>query len=102
LLSPRQLARRIGRLLIFSVVLVLFTFIGDTIWLHIRMLKPKPGDPFSSVHLNRIIAIQRKDGRYDLSPAPQEDRPCVQTIFPHGGLSPCWYVKKLNTKPIFL
>jgi len=102
LLSPRQLARRIGRLLVFLLVLAAITFVGDYLWLRIRMLNQKPGNPFDSVHLERVIAIQKKSGLYDISPAPPEDRPCVRSIYPHVGLDPCWYVKRLNDKPIFM
>jgi hypothetical protein len=78
------------------------TFVGDYIWLRVRMLNQKSGNPFDSVHLERVIAIQTKSGLYNLTSAPPEDRPCVHSIFPHVGLAPCWYVKRLNDKPIFM
>ncbi len=102
MLSPRQFFAKILRLTVLGLILLAVTFVVDFAWVHIRMIKPKPGDPFDTVHLERVIAIQKKSGLYDLTPAPPEDRPCVHSIFPHTGLSPCWYVKRLNEKPIFM
>jgi hypothetical protein len=102
LIPFHRLVTRIKRLLIFAIVLVAVTYAGDYLWLHIRMIKPKPGSPFDSIHLERVIAALRKDGRYDIMPAPPEDRACVHSLFPHSGLSPCWYVKRLNAKPIMM
>jgi hypothetical protein len=102
LISFQRLIRRIKRLLLFAIVLVAVTYSGDFLWLHVRMIKPKPGDPFDFVHLERFYAVSRKDGRYEFMAAEPEDRACVHALFPHGGMSPCWYVKRLNGKPIMM
>jgi len=98
--SFQRFVARLKRLLLFAITLTAIAYAGDFAWLRIRMLKPKPGNPFDTIHLERFYAISLKNGKYDFVAAPPEDRPCVKTLFPHGGLSPCWYVRRLNGKPI--
>jgi hypothetical protein len=102
LITFQRLITRLKRLLIFAIVLTAVTYAGDFTLLHIRMIWAKPGSPFDSVHLERVVAIQRKNGLYDIMSAPPEDRACVHSLFPHSGVSPCWYVKRLNDKPIMM
>jgi hypothetical protein len=102
LITFQRLVRKIKRFLVFAIVLTSVTYAGDFTWLHMRMIWAKPGSPYDSVHLNRVFAVLRKDGRYDILSAPPEDRACVHSIFPHSGVSPCWYVKRLNDKPIMM
>ncbi|MFZ0821112.1 MAG: hypothetical protein WAM91_13665 [Candidatus Acidiferrales bacterium] len=102
MITFQRLVRKIKRFLVFVIVLTAVTYACDFAWLHIRMIRPKPGNPFDTVHLERVIAVELKSGKYDLTLAPPEDRPCVHSLFPHSGLSPCWYVKRLNDKPIMI
>jgi hypothetical protein len=97
-----RLLARLKRLLVFALALVAVSYSGDFLWLHIRMITPKLGKPFDSVHLERFYAVSRKDGRYEFMPAEPENRACVHALFPHAGLSPCWYVQRLNGKPIMM
>jgi hypothetical protein len=102
LIPLQRLAGKIKRFLVFAIVTLAIAYSGDYLWLRFRMLKPKPGDPFDSVRLERFYAVSRKDNRYEFISAPPEDRACVHALFPHAGLSPCWYVKRLNGKPIMM
>jgi len=90
------------RLLLLAVTLTVAAYIVDFAWLHIRIWAPSAGKAYDTVHLERFYAVELKGDRYDFTPAPPEDRPCVVALFPHGGLSPCWYVRRLNNKPIVI
>lgn len=48
---------------------------------------------FGSVMVQRAYVIPMKDGKTTYAfdpPAPQD---CVNSLFPHFGDSPCWYLK---------
>jgi hypothetical protein len=56
--------------------------------------------PYSTVTVQFYYAIQEKNGKteYDYQP-PQQDT-CVNSLFPHGGYSPCWYERRHPEKAI--
>ena len=92
-----RIAKKISIILIIALVL---TYIADSISFRYRIWKPRPNDPFESVKLDRFYAITQKNGREDYEPAATQTVTCVHSIFPHSGVSPCWYVVRQNGKPI--
>jgi hypothetical protein len=100
LLSPSQLAKRI---LLGIVAILLVLYIGDFISVRVRMLHPKPGDPFETITAFRIIAISEKGNKteYDVDPVqPQQSGECAHSLFPQHGDPPCWYLKHKFAQPI--
>jgi len=96
----RILAKRI---LIALVVAFALVYVGDYVWLRVRMLHAKPGDPFETVTALRILAIGEKGNKteYSVDPLqPQQTAECVHSLFPHRGDSPCWYLKQKFAQPI--
>ena len=86
-------------LLLFLVVL----YGGDYLYVRIRLLHPKPVDPFESIKALRVLAIPEKNGKtsYELDAQnPEQTVTCVHSLFPHGGFWPCWYVKPRINQPI--
>jgi hypothetical protein len=78
-------------------------YAGDYLYLRVRMLRPKPADPFESVTALRVLAIPEKNGKteYEVDAQnPQQTVTCVHSLFPHSGSSPCWYVKPKLNQPI--
>jgi len=100
LISPSILAKRV---LILASLLLVLLYCGDYLYVRIRMLHPKPADPFESITTLRILAIPEKNGRmeYETDPQnPQQTVTCVHSLFPHAGYSPCWYIKPKLNQPI--
>ncbi len=100
MISPRALAKRILIALVAAAALV---YAGDFISLHVRMLHPKPGDPFETVTALRILAIGEKGNKteFTVDPLqPQQTAECVHALFPHNGDPPCWYLKRKFAQPI--
>ena len=96
----RILAKRILIALVAAFVLV---YASDYVWLRVRMMHPKPGDPFETVTALRILAIGEKGNKteYSVDPLqPQQTAECVHSLFPHNGDSPCWYLKQKFAQPI--
>jgi len=98
--SPQILAKRI----LAAVVLMLaFVYCVDYAWFRIRMAHPKPSDPLESMKALRVLAIPEKSGKtsYEIDQVnPEQTITCVHSLFPHGGNSPCWYVKPRISQPI--
>jgi hypothetical protein len=89
--------------LIAAIATLALVFCGDYLSLHVRMLHPKPADPFESLKTLRVLAIPEKNGKteYEVDARnPEQTVTCVHSLFPHSGYSPCWYVKPRIYQPI--
>ena len=94
MLPTRVLAKRI---LIAFVSAALLVYAGDFVSVRVRMVHPKPGNPFETVTALRILAIDEKGNKteYSVDPLqPQQTAECVHALFPHNGDRPCWYLKR--------
>jgi hypothetical protein len=99
-ISPRILAKRIAISLLAVLALV---YCGDFLYLRVRMLHPKPADPFETQTTLRVLAIPEKNGKTEFevdSQNPEQTVTCVHSLFPHSGFSPCWFVKPKINQPI--
>ncbi|MGC9946654.1 MAG: hypothetical protein ABSF64_09835 [Bryobacteraceae bacterium] len=84
------------RILTIAVLCVLLAgalvYVCDSVSLRYRI--PNNRAQFGSVIVQRTWIIPMKDGKTQYAfdpPAPQE---CVNSLFPHGGDSPCWYLRR--------
>ena len=100
MLPTRVLAKRILIAFVSAAVLV---YAGDFVSVRVRMVHPKPGNPFETVTALRILAIDEKGNKteYSVDPLqPQQTAECVHALFPHNGDPPCWYLKRKFAQPI--
>lgn len=97
-------ARKIvKRILIAAVLAIALVYAGDFASVRIRMMHPKPGNPFETVTAVRILAIDKKGGKTEYTVdrlQPQQTAECVHAWFPHNGDAPCWYLKRKFAQPI--
>ncbi len=84
------------RILIIAVLCVLLAgalvYAGDYVSLRYRI--PNNRVQYGSVVVTRTWIIPMKDGKAQYAfdpPAPQE---CVNSLFPHWGDQPCWYLSR--------
>lgn len=99
-ISPRILAKRT---LLVTFAAFALVFCGDYFYLRLRMLHPKPADPFESLTALRVLAIPEKNGKVEYqvdAQNPEQSAICVHSLFPHYGRLPCWYVKPRINQPI--
>jgi hypothetical protein len=99
-ISFQRLAKRV--LMAAAATLTLF-YLGDYLSVRVRMLHPKPADPFESLTGPRVLAIPEKSGKvsYEVDTQnPEQTVTCIHSIFPHFGYSPCWFVKPRFGQPI--
>jgi len=66
--------------------------------LSLRYRIPKNREPFGSVTVEPVYVIHEKNGKTEYQFAPASDQPCVRSLVPHFGYSPCWYVQR-HTQP---
>jgi len=91
------------RSLLVVLAALAIVYCGDYAWFRIRMLHAKPSDPLESIKALRLLAIPEKSGKtsYEIDQVnPEQTITCVHSLFPHGGFSPCWYVKPRIDQPI--
>jgi hypothetical protein len=91
------------RIVIGIVVAVVAAFAVDYLVLRAKMAFPRLGAAMGTVQMTRLYAIAQKNGRveYELDAnQPEVTMPCVHSLFPHLGSSPCWYLQQNATKPI--
>ena len=95
--------RIVKRILIAAVLAIALVYAGDFASVRVRMMHPKPGNPFETVTAPRILAIDQKGGKTQYivdQVQPQQTAECVHAWFPHNGDPPCWYLKRKFAQPI--
>ncbi len=94
--TMEDLKRLLKRAGIGAAALLLIWYIGDYISLKIRRA------PLSTVKVSKFYAVPQKDGKTSFEPGETELQTCVNSMFPHLGYSPCWYVKRHRTQQMNL
>jgi len=96
-----------GRVLRFvlSYLLAIFIviYLADLAWYQLRAHSAHFGEAAGSVHRLRLLAIPGKANKIEYQVdalKPEEDVPCVHSLFPYAGLRPCWYVARHANDPI--
>ena len=90
--------RRCRLWLSILVLLCLAVYVFD--YLLIRYKIQRNRDPYGVVKIRRYYAIRLKDGKTEFAFQEPENQACVNSLFPHMGNSPCWYLKRNNVKRI--
>ncbi len=78
----------VKRIATVAIALVCILYAGDFISVKFRH------DPLSAVQINTIYAVPQKGGKTDYEPGDPMSETCVNSIFPHLGYAPCWYVSR--------
>ncbi|MGE5207076.1 MAG: hypothetical protein ACM3PW_15800 [Chlamydiota bacterium] len=88
--------RRIWRALLwgalFLAALLAVTFVGDYALLRYRVAAQR--NPFGTVTVRPYYAVLLKSGKTEFlfqNPRPES---CVNSLFPHFGMTPCWYARR--------
>ena len=86
--------------LFMLVVLCIGVYVCD--YLSVRYRIPNNRESFEVVKIQRYYAVHLKNGKTELDFQEPETQGCVDSLFPHFGYSPCWYVKWRKVKRIDL
>jgi hypothetical protein len=91
------------RAVIALALLIGLLYVGDYLAVRWKMAHPATGQAFGTVQMYRLLAIPMKDGKTDYeldADQPVVATPCVHSLFPHLGDTPCWYLQRNSQKPI--
>ncbi len=92
----------ISRIIYAPLLLLAVAYGYDYASVRHRISENKPGDPFDVVTYPHLLAIPQKGNKveYELDArSPMESVPCVHSLFPHDGYTPCWYVRRRAKTP---
>ena len=80
------------------LLLAALVYAGD--YLSVRVPIPPSRAPFSSVSVTPEYVIHEKNGKVEYQFAEPVNQPCVNSLFPHFGQAPCWYLRRHAEKQI--
>jgi hypothetical protein len=90
----RQLKRIVAALL----GLLAAAYLCD--YLSVRYRIPDNREPLGAVEVQRYYAVRLKSGKTEITYDGSENQVCTNSIFPHLGYDPCWYVRQHKRKMI--
>jgi hypothetical protein len=64
------------------------TYLGDSAIFLFR------GSPLFKVTVNQFQSVPLKGTKIEYDYLGSSDVPCAQSLFPHAGHSPCWYLRR--------
>jgi len=89
----RELLRRafLGMML-FILGTAILTFGVDFGLFRLRVASDR--DPYGSVVVSHYYAVQQKSGKTQFIFDPPAPQTCVNALYPHAGIQPCWYLRR--------
>lgn len=73
---------------ILACVLV---YLGDLMSLRYRIPNR---EPYGTVTVRQMYAVRLKSKDTEYMPQPPQQEECVNSLFPHYGDQPCWYLRR--------
>jgi hypothetical protein len=77
-------------------------YVGDYFLAAHKMRGPQAGNALGSVTIVPTYVIPHKDGRAEIIVGDATVQPCIHSLFPHFGYTPCWYLNRKQPKPIVM
>lgn len=94
--SPLNLKQRLQRLFLRTILILLaavaLVFVIDFAIFRVRVAANR--NPYGSVTVDPYFAVHEKSGKTEFMFQPPQTQTCVHALFPHEGLSPCWYLSR--------
>jgi hypothetical protein len=84
------------RAIFISITALAILYLGDLALLRVRK------EPTATVTVHPYYAVPRNDKREELMFDDPRDETCVNSLFPHQQMSPCWYLRRHPEKRISL
>ncbi len=79
-----------GRVFLVAIALLATIYLCD--YLSLRLKIPAGREPLGIVVVQRSYAVTMKNKKTEYMFDPPQSQECVNSLFPHFGDSPCWYV----------
>jgi hypothetical protein len=82
----------VRRIFFIAVALLAGVYGGD--YLSVRVPIPPGRAAFGTVSVRPYYDVTLKSGKSDLYFLDSQQQTCVNSLFPHLGYTPCWYLRK--------
>lgn len=96
--SVSRVLGHVKRLLVGLIVLLSVVYVGD--YAGVRMRIAKHLNPYGVVQVRRSYEVTMKNGKPEYFFDPPADQTCVNSLFPHFGYPPCWYLRRHTTQQV--
>ncbi len=80
------------------LALGLFLFSLEEVALRLRV--PPFRDSLGQIQVHRLYVLKKARNKVDILPAEWEPQSCVRAVFPHRGLTPCWWLARHTEQQI--
>ena len=86
------LPKKLKQVVLATLVLVALAYAADDF--SIRYKLPTSRQAVGSVQVRKFYAVKRKNGATEFLFDDPASVSCVNSLVPHMGLSPCWYLER--------
>jgi len=91
--------------IVFKLVIALLGaaglfYIADYAVLRYRIARNRAA--YGSVTVNVYYAVPQKNGKMEYDFQSSQAESCVNSVFPHAGYAPCWYLRRHSDQPVQL
>ena len=84
--------------LVTIVAIAALIYLSDYLWFRVREARDVAGGPFANVTVYYQTTL--KNGKQELFYTNPTNLPCVDSLFPHEGFAPCWYLRRSPVQDI--
>ncbi len=91
----RQIAERT-----LAVLLGVAAVVYGVDYLSVKYRFPNNRQALGSVQVEQYFAVKQKDGKLEYYFDQAQPEECVNSLFPHFGDRPCWYVQRHKKKRV--
>jgi hypothetical protein len=93
---------RVKRVFLAVLLLLCLAYIADYLQMGYRVWRNR--QPYGTVTIQIVYAISEKapqgTNKTEYQSGGAQDQTCVNSLFPHFGYSPCWYLSRRTAKQI--
>jgi len=86
----------LSRIATTLIALVIILYLGDYLVVKMR------SDPTGTCQVTKLYAIAQKSGKTEYEEGDSETQTCANSLFPHLGYSPCWYLRRHKIQQVNL
>lgn len=95
-LTAAKLRKRLRQIFLGSLLcalgLAILTFGVDFGLFRLRVAANR--NPYGSVVVSHYYAVLQKNGKMQFIFDPPAPQTCVNALYPHAGMQPCWYLRR--------
>jgi hypothetical protein len=91
-----KLRRAALLIVVIATVLLAGAYAYDSVAIRILPQERRIG----SVDVDWFISVQEKGGKFELIYDHTQPESCVNSLFPHFGMPPCWYARRNSQRRI--